>query len=68
MAIGAAGVRVVDDLRGQADAGGKSLAVTQPAVGDELAALGDIVKGKASGCPVAVVRGASRLVVDRDER
>ena len=67
VAIGAAGVRVVDDLRGQTDAGGKSLAVTQPAVGDELAALGDLVKGKASGCPVAVVRGASRLIVDRDE-
>ncbi|GAB3614165.1 coenzyme F420-0:L-glutamate ligase [Humibacter ginsengisoli] len=64
VAIGAAGVRVVDDLRGQTDASGKPLAVTQPAVGDELAALGDLVKGKASGCPVAVVRGASRLVVD----
>ena len=64
IAIGAAGVRVVDDLRGQTDASGKPLAVTQPAVGDELAALGDLVKGKASGCPMAVVRGVSRLVVD----
>jgi coenzyme F420-0:L-glutamate ligase/coenzyme F420-1:gamma-L-glutamate ligase len=64
VAIGAAGVRVVDDLRGQTDALGRPLAVTQPAVGDELAALGDLVKGKASGCPVAVVRGAGRLVVD----
>ncbi len=63
VAIGAAGVRVVDDLRGRADASGKPLAVTQPAVGDELAALGDLVKGKASGCPVAVVRGAGRFVV-----
>ncbi|HVX07779.1 coenzyme F420-0:L-glutamate ligase [Humibacter sp.] len=64
VAIGAAGVSVVDDLRGQTDAAGKPLAVTQPAVGDELAALGDLVKGKASGCPIAVVRGAGRLVVD----
>jgi coenzyme F420-0:L-glutamate ligase/coenzyme F420-1:gamma-L-glutamate ligase len=64
VAIGAAGVSVVDDLRGQTDAAGKPLVVTQPAVGDELAALGDLVKGKASGCPVAVVRGAGRLVVD----
>lgn len=62
IAIGAAGLLVVDDLRGQMDATGKPLAVTQPAVGDELAALGDLVKGKASGCPVAVVRGAARFV------
>ncbi|MHA7985818.1 coenzyme F420-0:L-glutamate ligase [Rathayibacter sp. CAU 1779] len=62
IAIGAAGVRVVDDLRGQTDAAGRPLAVTQPAVGDELAGLGDLVKGKASGCPVAVVRGAARFV------
>jgi coenzyme F420-0:L-glutamate ligase/coenzyme F420-1:gamma-L-glutamate ligase len=61
--IGAAGVRVVDDLRGQTDSQGRTLAVTQPAVGDELAALGDLVKGKAGGLPVAVVRGASRLVI-----
>jgi len=63
IAIGAAGIRVVDDLRGQTDAAGRPLAVTLPAVGDELAALGDLVKGKASGCPVAVVRGAGRFVV-----
>lgn len=64
VAIGAAGIRVVDDLRGQTDAAGRPLAVTQPAVGDELAALGDLVKGKASGCPVALVRGAGRFVTD----
>ncbi|GAB3391248.1 hypothetical protein GCM10027568_16530 [Humibacter soli] len=63
IAIGAAGIRVVDDLRGQTDAADRPLAVTLPAVGDELAALGDLVKGKASGCPVAVVRGAGRFVV-----
>lgn len=62
IAIGAAGVMVVDDLRGRADAAGRPMAVTQPAVGDELAALGDLVKGKTSGCPVAVVRGAGRFV------
>jgi coenzyme F420-0:L-glutamate ligase/coenzyme F420-1:gamma-L-glutamate ligase len=63
LAIGAAGVLVVDDLRGAADAAGRPLAVTQPAIGDELAGLGDLVKGKTSGCPVAVVRGAARFVV-----
>lgn len=64
VAIGAAGVAVIDDLRGTADAFGKPLAVTLPVVADELAGLGDLVKGKASGHPVAVVRGMSRLVRD----
>ncbi len=62
VAIGAAGLHVVDDLRGQTDAAGKPLMVTLPCVADELAAAGDLVKGKASGCPVAVVRGMGRLV------
>ncbi|HEY0248212.1 MAG TPA: coenzyme F420-0:L-glutamate ligase [Gryllotalpicola sp.] len=67
IAIGAAGVRVVDDLRGSTDAQGRELAVTVPVVADELAALGDLVKGKASGRPVAVVRGMGRLVTDEVE-
>lgn len=62
VAIGAAGVHVLDDLRGQVDAAGKPLSVTMPCVADELAAAGDLVKGKASGCPVAVVSGLGRLV------
>ncbi|WP_258075375.1 coenzyme F420-0:L-glutamate ligase [Rathayibacter sp. AY1E3] len=61
-AIGAAGVLVIDDLRGGVDALGRTLGVTMPAVADEIAALGDLVKGKASGRPVAVVRGLARLV------
>lgn len=64
VAIGAAGVRVLDDLRGTTDAGGRELHVTQPAVGDELAAAADLVKGKANGTPVAVVRGMGHLVTD----
>lgn len=65
-AIGAAGLLVIDDLRGAVDASGRTLGVTMPAVADEIAALGDLVKGKASGRPVAVVRGLSRLVADLD--
>lgn len=61
-AIGAAGVHVFEDLRGQADAQGRPLVVTQPCVADELASAADLVKGKASGRPVAVVRGRSDLV------
>lgn len=62
VAIGAAGVHVFDDLRGSSDAAGKSLLVTMPCVADELAAATDLVKGKAGGRPVAVVRGLARLV------
>ncbi|MEU6760484.1 coenzyme F420-0:L-glutamate ligase [Streptomyces sp. NPDC046685] len=62
VAIGAAGVRVLDDLRGNTDAHGNPLSATVMAVADELAAAGDLVKGKASGMPVAVVRGLAHLV------
>ena len=61
-AIGASGVRVLDDLAGTRDASGKLLEVTAPAVGDEIAAAADLVKGKASAMPVAVVRGLARLL------
>jgi coenzyme F420-0:L-glutamate ligase/coenzyme F420-1:gamma-L-glutamate ligase len=66
IAIGAAGVHVFDDLRGQTDAAGKPLAVTMPCVADELASAAELVKGKAAGVPVAVVRGLGRLVGDLD--
>ncbi|MFF3319124.1 coenzyme F420-0:L-glutamate ligase [Streptomyces sp. NPDC003035] len=62
VAIGAAGVRVLDDLRGGTDAYGNPLSATVVATADELAAAGDLVKGKASGLPVAVVRGLPHLV------
>lgn len=61
-AIGAGGVQVLEDLRGGTDASGRPLAVTLPCVGDELAAAADLVKRKASGRPVAVVRGRGDLV------
>lgn len=61
-AIGAGGVRVLEDLRGSTDAEGRPLAVTVPCVGDELAAAGDLVKRKTSRIPVAVIRGRQDLV------
>ncbi|MGW0829353.1 coenzyme F420-0:L-glutamate ligase [Streptomyces prunicolor] len=67
VAIGAAGVRVLDDLRGGTDAYGNPLSATVVATADELAAAGDLVKGKASGLPVAVVRGLSHVVTPEDE-
>lgn len=67
IAIGAAGVRVLNDLRGSHDAGGRRLDATVIAIADELAAAADLVKGKASGMPVAVIRGLGRFVGDLDE-
>ncbi|MEU1024348.1 coenzyme F420-0:L-glutamate ligase, partial [Streptomyces sp. NPDC005904] len=62
VAIGASGVRVLDDLRGGVDAYGNPLSATVVATADELAAAGDLVKGKAAGLPVAVVRGLGHVV------
>ena len=61
-AIGAAGVQVFEDLRGQTDAEGRPLVVTMPCVADEIASAADLVKGKAAKRPVAVVRGRTDLV------
>ncbi|NUS13048.1 MAG: coenzyme F420-0:L-glutamate ligase [Streptomyces sp.] len=63
VAIGAAGVAVLDDLRGARDAYGNPLHVTVTATADELAAAADLVKGKATGRPVAVVRGLPHAVL-----
>jgi coenzyme F420-0:L-glutamate ligase/coenzyme F420-1:gamma-L-glutamate ligase len=65
-AIGAAGVLPIRDHRGQADAWGNTLDVTMAAVADELAAAGDLVKGKALQLPVALVRGMAALVTEAD--
>ena len=58
-ALGAAGLEVLDDLRGGHDADGRALHVTARAVADELAAAADLVKGKADAVPAAVVRGST---------
>lgn len=67
VAIGAAGIRVMDDLRGTTDASGRRLDVTVAATADELAGAADLVKGKAAGIPVAIIRGMGHLVGDLDE-
>ncbi|MGX9891250.1 coenzyme F420-0:L-glutamate ligase [Streptomyces sp. NPDC002276] len=67
VAIGAAGVHVLDDLRGGTDAYGNPLSATVVATADELAAAGDLVKGKAAGLPVAVVRGLPHVVTSGDD-
>lgn len=57
VALGCAGIAAVVDLRGTTDALGRELQVTEVAVADEIAAATDLVMGKSSGIPVAVVRG-----------
>ncbi|MFF2013974.1 coenzyme F420-0:L-glutamate ligase [Streptomyces sp. NPDC058195] len=66
VAIGAAGIRVLDDLRGGTDTYGNPLSATVVATADELAAAGDLVKGKAAGLPVAVVRGLGQVLDPAD--
>ena len=65
-AIGAAGLAPLRDHRGEPDTFGNQLEVTVAAVGDEIAAAADLVKGKTTQVPVAIVRGLAELVTDAD--
>jgi coenzyme F420-0:L-glutamate ligase/coenzyme F420-1:gamma-L-glutamate ligase len=56
-AVGAAGLAVLHGYSGAVDAHGNELVVTEIAVADEVAAAADLVKGKLTALPVAVVRG-----------
>ncbi len=62
-AVGAAGVRVGDDLTGRPDTSGRPMEVTYRALADELASAADLVKGKVDGVPAALVRGLPDLVL-----
>jgi coenzyme F420-0:L-glutamate ligase/coenzyme F420-1:gamma-L-glutamate ligase len=74
VAIGAAGVRVLEDLRGTRDRIGYELRSTQIAVADELAGAAELLMRKADGIPVVLVRGlelagdgkASELVIPEE--
>lgn len=57
VAIGVSGVHAIVDLRGTTDAHGNELDVTEVAVVDEIAAAADLVMGKATQIPAAVIRG-----------
>ena len=57
IAIGAAGLVVLDDHAGRTDAHGNELAVTAPALADELAGAAELAQGKLAGRPFALVRG-----------
>lgn len=57
VALGVAGLAAVSDLRGARDGAGYELHSTQIAVADEIAGAAELVMGKASGVPGAIVRG-----------
>ncbi|QIK75597.1 coenzyme F420-0:L-glutamate ligase [Nocardioides piscis] len=67
IAIGAAGLQVAVDHAGLTDSYGNELAVTLPAVADEIASAADLVRGKLGGRPVAVLRGRADLVLPLDD-
>jgi coenzyme F420-0:L-glutamate ligase/coenzyme F420-1:gamma-L-glutamate ligase len=57
VAIGAAGLEVLNDLHGERDPAGYELHATTIAVADEIAGAAELVMGKLSRVPVAVIRG-----------
>ena len=65
-AIGAAGLRVLDDWRGRGDRRGRELHATLLAVADAVAATADLARAKDSGEPVVIVRGLGEHVQAQD--
>ncbi len=57
VAIGVSGVAAVVDLRATTDALGRVLQATEVAVADEIASAAELVMGKATNVPAAIVRG-----------
>jgi coenzyme F420-0:L-glutamate ligase len=57
VAIGVSGLAAVVDLRGEPDARGRELHVTEVALADEVAGAAELVMGKAAAIPAAIVRG-----------
>jgi coenzyme F420-0:L-glutamate ligase/coenzyme F420-1:gamma-L-glutamate ligase len=66
VAVGAAGLVVMDDHRGRRDAFGNVLDVTVSALADEIAGAADLVADKSALVAAVVVRGLGHLVLDQD--
>lgn len=67
LAVGAAGVRVLESFAGRLDAHGNELQVTEPALADEIAAAVELASGKLGGRPFARLRGRPDLVLPADD-
>jgi coenzyme F420-0:L-glutamate ligase/coenzyme F420-1:gamma-L-glutamate ligase len=66
LALGASGVRVMADIRGELDRQGRELKVSIVGAGDEIAAAANLLIGEAAeGTPVAIVRGLDMLDTDQ---
>lgn len=63
IAIGAAGLEVLSSFAGRVDAHGNELAVTAPAVADEIASAVELAQGKLGARPCGVLRGRGDLVL-----
>jgi coenzyme F420-0:L-glutamate ligase/coenzyme F420-1:gamma-L-glutamate ligase len=66
VAIGAAGLELLDDWHGRPDAYGRDLRVTSIAIADSAAAAADLARGKDSRRPAVLVRGLDRYVTAED--
>ena len=66
VAIGCAGLRPVDDWTDRRDRHGRRLEATSIAIADEAAAAADLVRGKDSGIPAAIIRGLADHVIAGD--
>ena len=58
VAVGVAGMRPIVDYRGRVDAHGRRLQASAIAIADELASAAELVMGKTSAIPVALIKGA----------
>lgn len=67
MAIGAAGLEPLESFAGRTDGYGNELAVTAPAVADEVAAAAELTSGKLGRRPITVVRGLGDRVLPAGE-
>ena len=64
--IGCAGVEPIRDQRGERDLYGRTLQVTQPAIGDQIASAACLLMGEASeGRPLVVLRGFKTIAENR---
>jgi coenzyme F420-0:L-glutamate ligase/coenzyme F420-1:gamma-L-glutamate ligase len=66
VAIGAAGIKPIDDWVGRRDASGRELSATAIAVADSVAAAADLARAKDSREPAVLVRGLMSVVMDED--
>lgn len=67
LAVGTAGIEPLEDFEGRHDGYGNELAVTAPAVADEITAVAELVSGKLGGRPLTLVRGLADRILPAGE-